>query len=260
MTGILDEKGNMPRSNMAFIADGFGTMLGGLLGSSALTTYVESASAVREGGRTGQYFSNAQAPSPTAATIGCDWLTSHLRVATSVAERLKFERTLSPGKTKPPPAAVLCCLMRAGITAIVCALFFFAACFLSPLFSVIPAIATGPILALIGVLIFMPSVFEVRLAAILTQRALPAHRRHRLGLKGHTVPQSLLRLAPCTMRQVVALPMPLTYEPRTTQCTCADQLARHHGRHPRLRDHAGYALHSQHRLRHHRRSFGARHH
>ncbi len=41
------------QSNRAFIADGAGSTLGGLLGSSALTTYVESAAAVREGGRTG---------------------------------------------------------------------------------------------------------------------------------------------------------------------------------------------------------------
>ena len=72
----------MPRSNLAFFADAFGTLLGGLLGSSPLTTYVESASAVREGGRT-------------------------------------------------------------GFTAVVCSLFFFASCFMSPLFSQIPFIATG---------------------------------------------------------------------------------------------------------------------
>jgi AGZA family xanthine/uracil permease-like MFS transporter len=38
---------------MAFIGDAIGSTLGGLLGSSALTCYVESAAAVREGGRTG---------------------------------------------------------------------------------------------------------------------------------------------------------------------------------------------------------------
>lgn len=85
---------------MAFLADGTASLFGGLLGSSALTTYVESASAVREGGRT-------------------------------------------------------------GIAALVCALFFFASCFLSPLFSQIPAIATGPILVLIGLLIFMTSITDI---------------------------------------------------------------------------------------------------
>jgi AGZA family xanthine/uracil permease-like MFS transporter len=43
----------MPRSNIAFLSDALGSMMGGLLGSSALTTYVESAAAMREGGRTG---------------------------------------------------------------------------------------------------------------------------------------------------------------------------------------------------------------
>lgn len=53
MAGVINDKGDMPRSNIAFLADGLGSMIGGLLGSSALTTYVESASAMREGGRTG---------------------------------------------------------------------------------------------------------------------------------------------------------------------------------------------------------------
>jgi AGZA family xanthine/uracil permease-like MFS transporter len=53
MAGLLNKKGDMPRSNIAFLADGLGSTVGGLLGSSALTTYVESAAAMREGGRTG---------------------------------------------------------------------------------------------------------------------------------------------------------------------------------------------------------------
>jgi xanthine/uracil/vitamin C permease (AzgA family) len=53
MQGLINEKADMPRANIAFLADAFGTMMGGLLGSSALTTYVESAAAVKEGGRTG---------------------------------------------------------------------------------------------------------------------------------------------------------------------------------------------------------------
>ncbi|KAI8469218.1 MAG: xanthine/uracil/vitamin C permease [Monoraphidium minutum] len=53
MAGVVNPRGNMPRANLAFLADGFGSTLGGLLGTSALTTYVESAAAMREGGRTG---------------------------------------------------------------------------------------------------------------------------------------------------------------------------------------------------------------
>ncbi|KAF8071270.1 AZG1 [Scenedesmus sp. PABB004] len=100
MAGVLNDSGDMPRSNIAFLADAFGTTLGGLLGSSALTTYVESASAMREGGRT-------------------------------------------------------------GFTAIVCSAFFLASIALWPLFSSIPAIATGPILCLIGAMIFMESIMEI---------------------------------------------------------------------------------------------------
>lgn len=53
MAGVVNKKGTMPRSNLAFLSDGFGSAIGGLLGTSALTTYVESAAAMREGGRTG---------------------------------------------------------------------------------------------------------------------------------------------------------------------------------------------------------------
>ncbi|WIA12239.1 hypothetical protein OEZ85_012305 [Tetradesmus obliquus] len=100
MAGVLNKKGDMPRSNIAFLADAFGTTLGGVLGSSALTTYVESASAMREGGRT-------------------------------------------------------------GFTAVVCSLFFLASIALWPLFSSIPSIATGPILCLIGAVIFLESIHDI---------------------------------------------------------------------------------------------------
>ena len=80
--------------------DGLGSTVGGLLGTSALTTFVESASAVREGGRT-------------------------------------------------------------GLTAVVCAVLFFLSVFFWPIFSSIPNIATGPVLVLIGVLIFMSAVNEI---------------------------------------------------------------------------------------------------
>ena len=100
MCGMLNESGDIPKSNLAFISDAVGTMIGGLTGTSALTTYVESASAVREGGRT-------------------------------------------------------------GLTACVCAVLFFLSCFFWPWTGHIPTIATGPILILIGVIIFMSGVYEV---------------------------------------------------------------------------------------------------
>ena len=51
--GMLDEKGNVPRAKQALFADAVGTTVGAMLGTSTVTTYVESASGVSEGGRTG---------------------------------------------------------------------------------------------------------------------------------------------------------------------------------------------------------------
>lgn len=51
--GFLDEKGRLPRVNQAMLADAIGTMGGALLGTSTVTTYVESTAGVSEGGRTG---------------------------------------------------------------------------------------------------------------------------------------------------------------------------------------------------------------
>ena len=50
---MVDEKGNPKRLNQAFMADAVGTVAGALLGTSTVTTYVESASGVAQGGRTG---------------------------------------------------------------------------------------------------------------------------------------------------------------------------------------------------------------
>ena len=36
MCGMLNEEGSIPKSNVAFIADAIGTIVGGLTGSSAL--------------------------------------------------------------------------------------------------------------------------------------------------------------------------------------------------------------------------------
>lgn len=57
---MLDEKGQIPRVKQALFADSIGTTIGAVLGTSTVTTYVESASGVGEGGRTGL----------TAATTG----------------------------------------------------------------------------------------------------------------------------------------------------------------------------------------------
>jgi AGZA family xanthine/uracil permease-like MFS transporter len=94
---MLDEKGRLPRVKQALFADAIGTTVGAILGTSTVTTYVESASGVAEGGRTG--------------------LTS---------------------------------LTTAGM--------FFIALFLAPLFLMVPAAATAPVLILIGSFMLTPIV------------------------------------------------------------------------------------------------------
>lgn len=51
--GMVDEDGNVWRLNQAFMADAIGTTVGAMLGTSTVTTYVESASGVNVGGRSG---------------------------------------------------------------------------------------------------------------------------------------------------------------------------------------------------------------
>ena len=50
---MVDEKGNPKRLNQAFMADAVGTVAGAWRGTSTVTTYVESASGVAQGGRSG---------------------------------------------------------------------------------------------------------------------------------------------------------------------------------------------------------------
>jgi AGZA family xanthine/uracil permease-like MFS transporter len=51
--GLIDRDGRIPRLGRAFIADSTATMAGALLGTSTVTSYIESAAGVRAGGRTG---------------------------------------------------------------------------------------------------------------------------------------------------------------------------------------------------------------
>lgn len=50
---MLDKNGKVPRVKQALFADAVGTTIGAIFGTSTVTTYVESASGVAEGGRTG---------------------------------------------------------------------------------------------------------------------------------------------------------------------------------------------------------------
>ncbi len=52
-TGIVKADGDIPRMKEAMMSDAIGTTCGACLGSSTLTTYVESAAGIAEGGRSG---------------------------------------------------------------------------------------------------------------------------------------------------------------------------------------------------------------
>lgn len=51
--GMLDKEGKMPNMKEALLADAVGTVAGSMTGTSTVTTFVESASGVEAGGRTG---------------------------------------------------------------------------------------------------------------------------------------------------------------------------------------------------------------
>lgn len=93
--GILEADGTIPRAKQALFADAVGTTVGACLGTSTVTTYVESAAGVEEGGRT-------------------------------------------------------------GLTALVTAIMFGLALFVSGLFLLVPGAATAPALILVGVFMMSP--------------------------------------------------------------------------------------------------------
>ena len=66
--GFLLADGDMPRARATFTCDGLAAMIGAALGTSTTTAYIESASGIEEGGRTGL----------TAATVGVLFLASML--------------------------------------------------------------------------------------------------------------------------------------------------------------------------------------
>lgn len=89
--GLTDEQGKIHNLNRALTADSFATMCSAALGSTAMNAYIENATGIAEGGRT-------------------------------------------------------------GLKALVVAGFFFLALFFAPLVTLIPSVATAPILVLVGAL------------------------------------------------------------------------------------------------------------
>lgn len=68
--GFLDEDGDLPEMDKPLMADAVGTTAGSILGTSTVTTFVESSAGVEEGGRTGM----------TALTVGICFLLALLAV------------------------------------------------------------------------------------------------------------------------------------------------------------------------------------
>lgn len=97
---LLNEEGKLPRAGRALLSDAIGTVGGAILGTSTVTSYVESSAGVAEGGRT-------------------------------------------------------------GLTAVVTAIMFILALFLSPIFLAIPGFATAPALIFVG-LLMMSAVLKMK--------------------------------------------------------------------------------------------------
>ena len=75
IAGFLDDEGNLPDIDRPLIADSIGTTVGGMLGTSTVTTYIESSTGIEEGGRTGL----------TALVVGALFLASLVLVPLAAA-------------------------------------------------------------------------------------------------------------------------------------------------------------------------------
>ncbi len=93
---LLDNQGNLPNINKPFLVDATATVVGAILGSSVVTTYVESAAGVEEGGRTGL---------TGVVTAGCFLLTLFL---TPVAAMI-------PGVATAPALIIIGLFMLSGL-------------------------------------------------------------------------------------------------------------------------------------------------
>jgi AGZA family xanthine/uracil permease-like MFS transporter len=53
VAGFMDNQDRLPRAKRAFLADGIGTSVGAIMGTSTVTSYIESAAGIAQGARTG---------------------------------------------------------------------------------------------------------------------------------------------------------------------------------------------------------------
>ncbi len=96
---MLDENGKLPGVNKALMADAVGTTVGAVLGTSVVAAYVESASGVAEGGRTGL----------TAVVVACLFFLSLFLAPVFL---------LVPGAATAPALIVVGFLMMQAVTKI----------------------------------------------------------------------------------------------------------------------------------------------
>ncbi len=136
---LIDEEGRIPNVRQALFSDAVGTTVGAILGTSTVTTYVESASGVAEGGRT-------------------------------------------------------------GLTALTAGVLFIIAMIFSPILTVVPGIATAPVLILVGLFMMTPIVkinfndFTESIPAFLTIIIMPLAYSIAEGLVFGVISYVLLKL------------------------------------------------------------------
>ena len=147
LAGLEDDDGNLPRSERAFAADAIGTTAGALLGTSTVTTYIESAAGIEEGGRT-------------------------------------------------------------GLTAVTVAGLFLSALFFAPVFVAVPALATAPVLVVVGAMMLRGvqdvdwSEVAESIPAFLTLAVMPFTFSIAHGIAAGLVSWALLRVATGRAREV----------------------------------------------------------
>ncbi len=97
--GMLDEKGKLPNMDKALLADAVATSVGAILGTSTVTTFVESAAGVSEGGKTGL----------TAVTTGVLFILSIFAAPLAL---------VVPGAATAPALIIVGVLMMGAVTKI----------------------------------------------------------------------------------------------------------------------------------------------
>ncbi len=97
--GLLDKQGRLPRLRRALVADSVATTLGAAIGTSPVTSYIESAAGVKAGGRTGL----------TAVTVAVLFLAALF--FSPLADTV-------PGYATAPALLFVACIMAQGIAEI----------------------------------------------------------------------------------------------------------------------------------------------